>query len=178
MTKIRLNDDISAKGPVTCSSFSPINCLRCFVLIVFCVMLTSVVANQSGDKTSLLAQGSISGDKPLDNNNINLSSSMSQTNEPGDLGEDNISRSTENQTSSPKLPILTEVSDKGIYKVELRWSSPYVYVGIRQGRFDQTVRASGSQSSGSSSGLSTELATSTKARDSTDSAIAIIVSRT
>lgn len=124
MTKIRLNDDISAKGPVTYSSFSPINCLRCFVFIVFCVMLTSVVANQSGDKTSLLAQGSISGDKPLDNNNVNLSSSMSQTNEPGDLGEDNISRSTENQTSSPKLPILTEVSDKGIYKVELRWSSP------------------------------------------------------
>ena len=87
-------------------------------------MLTSVVANQSGDKTSLLAQGGITGDKPLDNNNINLSSSMSQTNEPGDLGEGNISRSTENQTSSPKLPILTEVSDKGIYKVELRWSSP------------------------------------------------------
>lgn len=83
MTKIRLNDDISAKGPVTYSSFSPINCLRCFVFIVFCVMLTSVVADQSGDKTSLLAQGSISGDKPLDNNNINLSSSMSQTNEPG-----------------------------------------------------------------------------------------------
>ena len=117
MTKIRLNDDISAKGPVTYSSFSPINCLRCFVFIVFCVMLTSVVANKSGDKTSLLAQGSISGDKPLDNNNINLSSSMSQTNEPGDLGQGNTSRSTENRTSSPKLPILTEVSDKGIYKV-------------------------------------------------------------
>ena len=36
----------------------------------------------------------------------------------------------------------------------------------------------GSQSSGSSGGLSTVLATSTKARDSTDSAIAIMVSRT
>ena len=53
-----------------------------------------------------------------------------------------------------------------------------VYVGIRQGRGGQTVRANGFQSSGSSAGLSTELATSTKARDSTDSAIAIMVSRT
>ncbi len=42
----------------------------------------------------------------------------------------------------------------------------------------QRVGASGSQSSGSSDGLSTELATSMKARDSTDSAIAIMVSRT
>src|SRR4029453_11510699 len=41
-----------------------------------------------------------------------------------------------------------------------------------------TVRCIGSQSSGSSGGLSTELATSTKARESTDSAIAIMVSRT
>src|SRR5215212_3095963 len=42
----------------------------------------------------------------------------------------------------------------------------------------QTVCSNGSQSSGKSGGLSTELSTSTKARDSTDSAIAIIVSRT
>ena len=70
MTKISLNDDISAKGSGTHSSFSPLNCLKCFVLIVFCVMLTSVVANQSGDKTSLLAQGGIAGDKPLDNNTL------------------------------------------------------------------------------------------------------------
>jgi hypothetical protein len=53
-----------------------------------------------------------------------------------------------------------------------------VYVEIRQGRFAQIVWAKGSQSSGSSGGLSTELATSEKARDSTDSAIAIMVSRT
>jgi hypothetical protein len=49
---------------------------------------------------------------------------MSQANEPGDKGQSNDSKSTENQTSSPKLPILTEISDKGTYKVELRWSSP------------------------------------------------------
>ena len=119
-----MDDDTSAKGSGTSSSFSPINCLRCFVFIVFCVVLTSVVANQSGDKTSLLAQGGTTGEKSLDNNNINLSSSTSQTNEPGDVGQGKTSRSTENQTSSPKLPILTEVSDKSIYKVELRWSSP------------------------------------------------------
>jgi hypothetical protein len=42
----------------------------------------------------------------------------------------------------------------------------------------QIVGARGSHSSGSSGGLSTELATSTNARDSTDSAIAVMVSRT
>jgi hypothetical protein len=120
MSKFNIGLDGSSKY----SFLSLINCLKCSVYIAVCVGLTVVAVNHSDDTTSLLAQGETPGNKSIDSTNVNLSSSMSQTNEPGDLGQDNNSRSTGNQTSSPRLPILTEISDKGTYRVELRWSSP------------------------------------------------------
>ena len=119
MSKIGLNDDIAANGPVKYPFLSLIKCQKCSFFIALYVVIIAVAVNQLGYTTSLVAQEDITGDKSLNNSNINLSSSMSQTNEPGDS-----SGSTENLTSSPRLPIITEVSDKGTYKVELRWSSP------------------------------------------------------
>lgn len=124
MSKIGLSNDIAENGSIKYLYLSLINCLKFSVFIAFYVVIIVVAVNQPGDMTSLLAQQDTTGDKSLDNSNINLSSSMSQTNEPGDSGQENNSGSTENQTSSPRLPIITEVSDKGTYKVELRWSSP------------------------------------------------------
>ncbi len=124
MSKIGLNDDIAANWPVKYPFLSLIKCLKCSFFIALYVVITAVTVNQLGYTTSLLAQEDTTGDKSLNNSNINLSSSMSQTNEPGDLGQENSSGTTENLTSSPRLPIITEVSDKGTYKVELRWSSP------------------------------------------------------
>jgi hypothetical protein len=124
MSRIGLNDDIAANGSIKYPFQSLIICLKCSVFIAFYVVIIAVAVNQPGDITSLLAQQDTTGDKSFDNSNINLSSSMSQTSEPGDLGQETNSGSAENQTSSPRLPIITEVSDKGTYKVELRWSSP------------------------------------------------------
>jgi hypothetical protein len=99
--------------------------LKCFAFVLLCLIFAGAAAGvgQIERTNSAMAQRDNASDQSL-NNNINLSSSMSQTNEPGNLGSSNDSQSTENQTSSPKLPILTEISDKGTYKVELRWSSP------------------------------------------------------
>jgi hypothetical protein len=125
MTKIGSNDNIVSDVSVKYPSLSLFNDLKCFVFVAFYIVVIAVASNQSAETTSLQAQGDVAEDNPLDDSNINLSSSMSQTNEPGDLGQENFSgNNTENQTSSPKLPILTEVSDKGTYKVDLRWSSP------------------------------------------------------
>lgn len=125
MTKIGSNGNIIADVSVRYPSLSLFSNLKCFVFVAFYIVVIAVASNQSAETTSLQAQGDIAGDNPLDDSNINLSSSMSQTNEPGDLGQENLSgNNTENQTSSPKLPIITEVSDKGTYKVDLRWSSP------------------------------------------------------
>jgi hypothetical protein len=99
--------------------------LKCFAFVLLCLIFAGAAAGvgQIDSTNSAMAQRDNASDQSL-NNNINLSSSMSQTNEPGNLGSSNDWQSTENQTSSPKLPILTEISDKGTYKVELRWSSP------------------------------------------------------
>lgn len=99
--------------------------LKCFAFVLLCLIFSGAAAGvgQIDSTNSVMAQMDNASDQSL-NNNINLSSSMSQTNEPGNLGPSNDSQGTENQTSSPKLPILTENSDKGTYKVELRWSSP------------------------------------------------------
>jgi hypothetical protein len=99
--------------------------LKCFAFVLLCLIFAEAAAGvgQIDSTSSAMAQRDNASEQSL-NNNINLSSSMSQTNEPGNLGSSNDSQSTENQTSSPKLPILTEISDKGTYKVELRWSSP------------------------------------------------------
>jgi hypothetical protein len=97
--------------------------LKCFAFILFFLVFAGATAgvDQLDSTNPALAQGDNASNQSLNNNNINLSSSMSQIKEPG---ESNASKGTENQTSSPKLPILTEISDKGTYKVELRWSSP------------------------------------------------------
>ncbi|MGH9923995.1 MAG: hypothetical protein ACRD5B_01335 [Nitrososphaeraceae archaeon] len=126
MSKIGSNGDITAEASVKYQSLSVNNGIKCFSFIAFYVVIIAVVAaNQSDDATSLLAQSDIAGDRTLDDSNINLSSSMSQTSSPGESGQENISKSsTENQTSSPSLPILTGLSDNGTYEVELRWSSP------------------------------------------------------
>jgi hypothetical protein len=124
MPKIDSNHDIPSVGYVKYQFLSLPNCLKNFVYITLYVALLAFAVNQSGDPTPVLAQGNNSGDQPSEGSNINLSSSMSQTDEPGDVGEENTTGNTENQTSSPRLPILSEVSDKGTYKVELRWSSP------------------------------------------------------
>gem|GEM_PF-1018516 len=125
MSKIGLNYDIATNGYVKNPFVSLVCCLKSSVFIALYVVLFVLAVNQSGNSTPVLAQANTTtGDQSLEGSNINLSSSMSQTNEPGDIGQGNISASNENQTSSPRLPILTEVSDKGTYKVELRWSSP------------------------------------------------------
>lgn len=124
MPKISLNYDTAADGYVKYSFLSFVNSLKSSVDITLYVVLVALAVNLSGASTAVLAQESTNGDQPLEGSNINLSSSMSQTNEPGDTEQGNISASTDNQTSSPRLPILTQVSDKGTYKVELRWSSP------------------------------------------------------
>jgi hypothetical protein len=124
MSKIGLNYDTSTAGYVRNPFLSLVKCLKSSVFISLYVVLLLLAVNQSGESTYLLAQGNTTDDQPLEGSNINLSSSMAQTNEPGDVGQGNTSSSTENQTSSPRLPILTEMSDKGTYKVELRWSSP------------------------------------------------------
>jgi hypothetical protein len=124
MSKIDLNSDTPSAGYVKCPFFSLPNCLKNFIYITLYIALLGFAVNQSGDPTSVLAQGNNSGDQPSESSNINLSSSMSQTDEPGDVGEESTTGNTENQTSSPRLPILSEMSDKGTYKVELRWSSP------------------------------------------------------
>jgi hypothetical protein len=36
----------------------------------------------------------------------------------------NLSITTENETGSQRLPIISEISDKGTYRVELHWSTP------------------------------------------------------
>ncbi|MGH9952554.1 MAG: hypothetical protein ACRD5J_13080, partial [Nitrososphaeraceae archaeon] len=114
MTKIGSNDNIVSDVSVKYPSLSLFNDLKCFVFVAFYIVVIAVASNQSAEITSLQAQGDVAEDNPLDDSNINVSSSMSQTNEPGDLGQENFSgNNTENQTSSPKLPILTEVSDKG-----------------------------------------------------------------
>ena len=97
-----------------------------FTFISLCLLLAAMpaVASQHNNVNSVLAQSANGSDQSLDNSNINLSSSMSQTNEPGDLGQTNATSGAENQSSMPKLPILANISEKGTYKVELRWSSP------------------------------------------------------
>jgi hypothetical protein len=124
MPKIDSNSDIPSVGYVKYQFLSLPNCLKNFLYITLYFALLAFAVNQSGDPTPVLAQGNNSGDQPSEGSNINLSSSMSQTDEPGDVGEENTTGNIENQTSSPRLPILSEVSDKGTYKVELRWSSP------------------------------------------------------
>ena len=123
MSKTDLNSDIHSVGYAN-PSLSLLNCLKIPLYTALYVALLAFAVNQSGDSTSILAQGNNTSDQPLEGSNINLSSSMSQTDEPGDVGEENVTGNTENQTSSPRLPILSEVSDKGTYRVELRWSSP------------------------------------------------------
>jgi hypothetical protein len=124
MSKIDLNSDIPLVGYAKSPFLSLFNCLKNSLYITLYVSLLAFAVSQLGESTSLLAQGNNTDDQPLEGSNINLSSSMSQTDEPGVKGEENMSSSTENQTTSPRLPILSEVSDKGTYKVELRWSSP------------------------------------------------------
>jgi hypothetical protein len=125
MSTVDSNYSIAANGSSKCTFLPLITCLKCSVFVAFSVLAgTAVAVIQSGGTISLMAQVDSVGDKSLNNSNINLSSSMSQTSEPGDLGPANNSGTNENQTSSPRLPIVTEVSDKGTYKVELRWSSP------------------------------------------------------
>jgi hypothetical protein len=71
------------------------------------------------------AQIDIAEDNPNSSSNLTISSQTSQTSNPGQHGQGNLSAtSTENRTSSPRLPIISELSDKGTYRVELRWSSP------------------------------------------------------
>ena len=125
MSKINSTYDIAANGSSKLPFLQLINCLKCAVFVAFSIMIaTAVAVIQSGGTFSLMAQVESAGDKSLNNSNINLSSSMSQTGEPGDLEPANNSGTNENQTSAPSLPIITQVSDKGTYKVELRWSSP------------------------------------------------------
>jgi hypothetical protein len=125
MPKIDSNSEIPSVGYVKYTFLSHPNCLKNSLYITLYVALFAFAVNQSVDPTPVLAQGNSSGDQPSEGSNINLSSSMSQTDEPGDVGEESTTTgNTENQTSSPRLPILSEVSDKGTYKVELRWSSP------------------------------------------------------
>lgn len=115
-----------AKNSVKHTFLSVICDLKCFAFVLLCLIFAgaAAVTGQFDGTNFALAQGDNVSDQSLNNNNVNLSSSMSQTNEPGDLRQSDVSTSTENQTTSPKLPILTEISDKGTYKVELRWSSP------------------------------------------------------
>ncbi len=120
-SKVAVVSEVSVK--YTCLSL--ICELKCFAFVLLCLIFVGAAAGvgQIDSTNTVMAQRDNASDQSL-NNNINLSSSMSQTIEPGNLGSSNDSQGTENQTSSPKLPILTEISDKGTYKVELRWSSP------------------------------------------------------
>jgi hypothetical protein len=67
----------------------------------------AAVAGQFDNTNSVLAQGDNgSFFSPLNSENISgidygTISSMSQTNESGDLGESNVSSSSENQTNAP-----------------------------------------------------------------------------
>ncbi|MGH9996294.1 MAG: hypothetical protein ACRD4J_13825, partial [Nitrososphaeraceae archaeon] len=98
MTKIGSNGNIVADVSLKCPSLWLISNLKCFVFAAFYIVVIAVASNQSAETTSLQAQGDVAEDNPLDDSNINLSSSMSQTNEPGDLGQENFSgNNTENQ---------------------------------------------------------------------------------
>jgi hypothetical protein len=58
----------------------------------------SVLAQEDDESSSFLNISNISG---ID---FGIISSMNQTNEPGNLDESNVSGSSKNQTSAPKLP--------------------------------------------------------------------------
>ena len=69
----------------------------------------AAVAVQFDSTNSVLAQGDNGSSFFLNFSNISgidfgIISSMNQTNEPGELDESNVSSSSENQTSAPKLP--------------------------------------------------------------------------
>jgi hypothetical protein len=79
--------------------------------ISLCIMFVGVaaVAGQFDSTNSVLAQGDNGSSSFLNISNISgidfgIISSMNQTNEPGNLDESNVSGSSENQTSVPKLP--------------------------------------------------------------------------
>ena len=71
--------------------------LKCFAFVLLCLIFAGAAAGvgQIDSTNSVMAQRDNASDQSL-NNNINLSSSMSQTNEPGNLGSSNDSQSTEN----------------------------------------------------------------------------------
>lgn len=69
----------------------------------------AAVTGQFDSTNLVLAQGDNESSSFLNFSNISgidygIISSMNQTNEPGDLDESNVSSSSENQTSAPKLP--------------------------------------------------------------------------
>lgn len=84
--------------------------LKSVTFISLCVMFGVVaVAGQFDSTNSVLAQGDNRSSSFLNISNISgidfgIISSMNQTNEPGELEESNVSSSSENQTSAPKLP--------------------------------------------------------------------------
>ena len=90
------------------------------VILYLVIAIVVVPLTQPSNITVLLAQNE---SNVLDNSNVSLSSSMSQTTESGATAQNNLSSSTVD-SANPSLPILTQVSDKGTYKVQLRWSSP------------------------------------------------------
>lgn len=82
------------------------------IFISTIIMLSFMIINLSSNK-ELLAQSDTTTNN-LSNSNITISSSNNQTNNP----------TADNRSSSQSLPILSGISDKGNYRVELRWGSP------------------------------------------------------
>ncbi|MGC2307665.1 MAG: hypothetical protein WA461_04645 [Nitrososphaeraceae archaeon] len=82
--------------------------LKSFTFISLCTMFVGVaaIAGQFDSTNSVLAQGDNGSYTFFNPNNISgidygIISSMSQTNESGDLDESDVSSSSENQTNAP-----------------------------------------------------------------------------
>jgi hypothetical protein len=96
-----------------------------FIFIPIIIVLSFTTNNLSSNK-ELLAQSDTTDNnlQSNNNNNITISSSNNQTNNVGQQDKGNFSATAENRTGSQSLPVLSEISDKGNYRVELRWGTP------------------------------------------------------
>ena len=111
MSRISSKVAVVTEASVEYLCFSLIYDLKSFTFISLYLIFGGVatVAGQFDSTNSVLAQGDNRSSSFLNISNISgidfgIISSMNQTNEPGELEESNVSSSSENQTSAPKLP--------------------------------------------------------------------------
>jgi hypothetical protein len=88
------------------------------------VIILSFTAFSSSINKELLAQSVTTENNPESTRNVTISGFNNQTSNVGQQENSNLSATGESRSGSQTLPILSEISDKGNYIVELRWGSP------------------------------------------------------